>query len=254
MLPNALKLWLAGSLVGAAALTAGTEDNMAESLMKLRAEVEKLNTQIQDEKDETKASMRSLVLEKNELDATVGREDLKIKQLEQEIAKVKKQIEAASKNSEGIKPVVTEAIANLKTRIASELPFKTAERLEDVERIESQMEAGLLTPQKALVQVWNSYADELRMTKENGLFKQTIKLDGQDRLAEVARLGTVMMYFKTPDDRVGYVAKDANGWYYKEAVGKEAQDQILALFDAMQKQIRTGYFTLPNAIAATEVK
>ena len=254
MLPNALKLWLAGSLVGAAALTAGTEDNMAESLMKLRAEVEKLNTQIQDEKDETKASMRSLVLEKNELDATVGREDLKIKQLEQEIVKVKKQIEAASKNSEGIKPVVTEAIANLKTRIASELPFKTAERLEDVERIESQMEAGLLTPQKALVQVWNSYADELRMTKENGLFKQTIKLDGQDRLAEVARLGTVMMYFKTPDDRVGYVAKDANGWYYKEAAGKEAQDQILALFDAMQKQIRTGYFTLPNAIAATEVK
>ena len=254
MLPNALKLWLAGSLVGAAALMAGTEDNMAASLMKLRAEVEKLNTQIQDEKDETKASMRSLVLEKNELDATVGREDLKIKQLEQEIAKVKKQIEAASKNSEGIKPVVTEAIANLKARIASELPFKTAERLADVERIETQMEAGLLTPQKALVQVWNSYADELRMTKENGLFKQTIKLDGKDRLAEIARLGTVMMYFKTPDDRVGFVAKDANGWYYKEAVGKEAKDQILGLFDSMQKQIRTGYFTLPNAIAATEVK
>ena len=254
MLPNALKLWLAGSLAGATVLMAGTDENMAESLMKLRAEVEQLNTQIQDEKDETKASMRSLVLEKNELDATVGREDLKIRQLEQEIAKVKKQIEAAGKNSEGIKPVVAEAITNLKARIASELPFKTAERLEDVERIESQMESGLLTPQKALVQVWNSYADELRMTKENGLFKQTIKLDGQDRLVEVARLGTVMMFFKTPDDRVGYAAKDANGWYYKEAVNKEAKDQILALFDAMQKQIRTGYFTLPNAIAATEVK
>jgi len=253
MLPNALKLWLAGSLVSATALLAGTEENMAESLMKLRAEVEKLGSQIQDEKDETKASMRSLVLEKNELDATIGREDLKIRQLEQEIAKVKKQIEAASKNSEGIKPVVTEAVANLKARIVSELPFKTAERLEDVERIETQMNAGLLTPQKALVQVWNSYADELRMSKENGLFKQTIQLDGKDRLAEVARLGTVMMYFKTPDDRVGYVAKDANGWYYKEAVDKAAKDQIVALFDAMQKQIRTGYFTLPNAIAATEV-
>jgi len=254
MTPNILKLLLAGSLTCGTALIAGTEDNMAQSLMQLRAEVEKLNTQIQDEKDDTKAAMRSLVLEKNELDATIGREDLKIKQLEQEIGKVKKQIEAASKNSEGIKPVVLEAVANLKARISNELPFKTAERLEDVERIETQMNDGLLTPQKALAQVWNSYADEVRMSRENGLFKQTIQLDGKDRLAEVARLGTVMMYFMTPDDRVGYVAKDGNGWFYKEEVSKEGKDQILALFDAMHKQIRTGYFTLPNAIAKSEVK
>jgi len=254
MVPNTIKLWLAGSLIAASTLAASTEENMAESLMQLRAEVEKLNTQIQEEKDDTKATMRSLVMEKNELDATVGREDLKIKQIEQEIAKVRKQIDAASKNSEGIKPVVTTAIAELKTQIASELPFKTAERLDDITRIEQQMNEGLITPQKALAQVWNSYADEVRMTKENGLFKQTISLDGEDRLAEIARLGTVMMFFKTPDDRVGYAAKDGNGWFYKEALNKAEQDEIIALFDAMHKQIRTGYFTLPNAIATTEVK
>lgn len=254
MIPNALKLCLAGSLVGATVLLGNTEENMAESLMKLRAEVDKFNTQIQDRKEETRATMRSLTLEKNELDTTIGRENLKIKQIEQEISKVKKEIEAASKNSEGLKPVVTEAVANLKARISKSIPFKTADRLQDVEKIESQMNEGLIAPQKALAQVWNSYADEIRMTKENGLFKQTIKLDGKDRLAEVARLGTVMMYFKTPDDRVGYVAQDANGWYYKEVVSKESKDQILALFDAMHKQIRTGYFTLPDAIAKSEVK
>jgi hypothetical protein len=253
MLPNALKFWLAGSLISAATLMADTEENMAESLMKLRAEVEKLNTQIQDEKDQTKAAMRSLVVEKNELDATIGRETLKIKQINQEIAKVKKEIAAAGKNSEGIKPVVAEAIAHLKAHIAGGLPFKTGERLADVERIETQMNNGLITPQKALVQVWNSYADAIRMSRENGLFKQTIRLDGKERLAEVARLGTVMMYFKTPDERVGYAAKDAKGWYYKEAVAQAQKDQILALFDAMQKQIRSGYFTLPNAMTNTEV-
>jgi seryl-tRNA synthetase len=254
MVPNALKLWLAGSLVAAATLAASTEDNMAQSLMKLRAEVEKLNTQITDERDETKAQMRSLILEKNELDATIGREELKIKQLEQEIAKVKKAIATASKNSEGIKPVVVKAVADLKAHIEKEIPFKTQERLADVTRIEQQMNEGLITPQKALAQIWNSYADEIRMSKENGLFKQTIQLDGKDRLAEVARLGTVMMYFKTPDDRVGYVAQDQNGWFYKEVVSKEQKEQVLGLFDAMHKQIRTGYFTLPNAIAKSEVK
>lgn len=254
MVPNALKLWLAGSLLGATVLLGNTEENMAESLMKLRAEVEQLNSEFEDQSEATKASMRSLVLEKNELEATIGREDLKIKQIEQEIAKVKKQIASASKNSEGIKPVVLAAIANLREFIKEEVPFKTDERLADVDRIESQLNEGLLSPQKALAQIWNSYADEIRMTKENGLFKQTIQLDGKDRLAEVARVGTVMMFFKTPDDRVGYVAKDGNGWFYKEAVSKEEQDQILAFFDAMQKQIRTGYFTIPNAIVSMEVK
>lgn len=254
MVPNALKLWLAGSLIGATALMADTQENMATSLMKLRAEVEQLNSRIQDERDDTKARMRSLVLEKNELDATLGRETLKIKQIEQEIAKVKKQIEAASKNAKGIEPVVLEAVAHLKEHIATSIPFKTKERLDDVARIESQMKQGLITPQKALAEIWNSYADEIRMTKENGLFKQTITLEGKERLAEVARLGTVMMYFKTPDERVGYVAQDANGWYYKEVVSKEEKDQVLGLFDAMHKQIRTGYFTLPDAIAKSEVK
>ncbi len=254
MVPNALKFWLAGSLICSSMLLANTEENMAESLMKLRAEVENLNTQIQDEKDETKASMRSLVMEKNELEATIGRENLKIKQIEQEMAKVKKEIAAASKNSEGIKPVVQQAIADLKVYISAELPFKTADRLADIERIETQLNEDLIAPQKALAFVWNSYADEIRMTKENGLFKQTIQLDGKDRLVEVARLGTVMMYFMTPDARVGYVVKDAKGWFYTESINKEQKDQIIALFDAFHKQIRTGYFTVPNALVKAEVK
>ncbi len=254
MIPTMLKRSFAASLFAASLLSANTDDNMARTLMKLRAEVESLDTQIQDIQDETKATMRSLVMEKNDLDATIGRETLKIKQLRRELAKVRRQIEEAGRNSRGIEPVVREAIANLQAHIAAELPFKTQERLADVKRIGEQLDAGLVTPQKALVQVWNSYADEIRMSHENGLFKQTITLDAKERLAEVARLGTVMMYFKTPDDRVGYAAKDTNGWYYKEVVDEAGKKEILGLFDAMHKQIRSGYFTLPDAIAKSEVK
>lgn len=254
MRPNALKFWLAGSLIVSSALLADTDGKMAESLMKLRADVEQLDSRIEDEKDATAAAMRSLVMERNELETTLAREALKIKQLRQEIAKVKEKIAEASKNSEGIRPVVLSAVENLKADIVGALPFKTADRLADVERIETQLNENLITPQKALALLWNSYADALRMTRENGLFKQTIQLDGKDRLAEVARLGTVMMYFKTPDDRVGHVARDGSGWFYKETLGSDEKEQILSLFDAFHKQIRTGYFTLPNALARSEVK
>lgn len=229
-------------------------DNMAESLMKLRAEVEQLDSSIADEKDAFKGSMKSLRLQKNDLESLIAREDLRIKQLSAEMAKVKKEVQEAGKNSVGMKPLVLDALARLQSRIQMQIPFKTSERIADVARIQEQLEKDEITSQKALALVWNSYGDAIRMSKENGIFKQTIELNGQDRLAEVARIGTMMMYFKTPNDEMGYVVKEKQGWKYQQVLNKKEMDQISTIFDAFKKQIRTGYFTLPNALVMTEVK
>jgi small-conductance mechanosensitive channel len=238
------------AVLGTASLYASS-NNMAESLMKLRADVEQLDASITDEKDAYKAQMKSLLRQKNDLESVVGREDLKIKQIQRELTKVKKEIKEAVKNTQGLKPLVLNALDTLESNVKTALPFKTTERLADIEKIRSQLNAGLIAPQKALALTWNAYGDAIRMTKENGIFKQTITIDGTERLAEVARLGTVAMFYKLPDDSVGFVDKDANGWYYKEVIEKEQQKQVLALFDSFRKQIRAGYFTLPNAIAVT---
>jgi len=240
-------------LLGAAALTANS-DNMAESLMKLRAEVEQLDTKISDEKDSYKAQMKSLTMQKSELEAMVSREELKIKQIQKELSKVKENIQDASKNSLGLTPVVNDAIDNLVRMMKASIPFKTNDRIDSITKIKEQLSGSLITPQKALSFVYNAYADEIRMTKENGIFKQSIELDGEQKLVEVARIGTSMMFFKTPSERVGYVVKTNDTWNYKEELNKDKQNQILALFDAFQKQIRTGYFTLPNALVLSEVK
>jgi len=228
--------------------------HMAESLMKLRAEVEQLDASITDEKDTYKASMKSLLRQKNDLESVIAREDLKIKQIERELTNVRKEIKEAGKNTEGLKPILLNALIVMENNIKASIPFKTQDRLADVAKIRSQLESDLVTPQKALALTWNAYADALRMSKENGIFKQTIKIDNQDRLAEVARIGTVGMFFKLPDDTVGYASKDVTGWYFKKAISGTEQEQILALFDSFKKQIRTGYFTLPGALVMTEGK
>jgi len=228
--------------------------NMAESLMKLRADVEQLDASITDEKDTYKASMKSLLRQKNDLESVIAREDLKIKQIERELNNVRKEIKEAGKNTEGLKPILLDALVLMENNIKASIPFKTKERLADIAKIKSQLETDLVTPQKALALTWNAYADALRMSKENGIFKQTITLGTQDRLAEVARIGTVGMFFKLPDETVGYASKDVTGWYFKEVVSATEQEQILALFDAFRKQIRTGYFTLPSAFVMMESK
>lgn len=245
---------IALSVLLSSTMLSANSDNMAESLMKLRAEVEQLDTKINDEKDAYKASMKSLSIQKSELEAMVSREDLKIKQINKELSDIQAKITAASKNSEGLKPVVLEAIDNLTAMMKTSIPFKTGDRVESVEKIKQQLEASLITPQKALSQVYNAYNDEIRMTKENGIFKQTISLGGEEKLAEIARIGTAMMFFKTPNDTVGYVVKKGNTWSYQEELNKEKQDEILNIFDAFKKQIRTGYFTLPNALILSEAK
>jgi len=245
-------LLLAG-LLSCSSATANSQ-NLAESLMKLRGDVERLDSSIVSEKESYTASIRSLHRQKDDLTSVVAREELSIKQTRQELDKVRKEIKEASKNSEGLKPLLVDAIEKLRQNIKNSLPFKTNERLADIDKIEEQIKTDLVTPQKGLALVWNAYTDAMRMTKENGLFKQTIKLDGEDRLAEVARVGTTMLFFKTPDDEVGYAQKNTAGYSYKKAQTKEQKEHILALFDAFKKQIRTGYFTLPNALPRMETK
>ncbi|WP_304545573.1 DUF3450 family protein [Sulfurimonas microaerophilic] len=245
---------IALSVLLSSTMLSANSDNMAESLMKLRGEVEHLDTQINDEKDAYKSSMKSLSIQKSELEAMVSREDLKIKQINKELSDIQAKIVAASKNSQGLKPIVIEAIDNLSAMMKTSIPFKTSERVESVEKIKQQLNDSLITPQKALSQVYNAYNDEIRMTKENGIFKQTIVLNSEEKLAEIARIGTAMMFFKTPNDTVGYVVKDGNSWTYQEELNKEKQTEILSIFDAFKKQIRTGYFTLPNALILSEAK
>ena len=240
-------------LLSCSSATANSQ-NLAESLMKLRADVERLDSAIVSQKESYSASIRSLLRQKDDLTSVAAREELSIKQTRQELDKVRKEIKEASKNSEGLKPLLLEAVEKLRANVKSSLPFKTNARLEDLDKIQEQIQTDLVTPQKGLALVWNAYTDAMRMTKENGLFKQTINLDGEDRLAEIARVGTMMLFFKTPDNEVGYVQKNATGHSYKKAQTKESKEQILALFDAFKKQIRTGYFTLPNAVLSMETK
>jgi len=242
-----------GVMLCCSSLSASSQ-NLAESLMKLRADVERLDSAIVEEKTTYNSSLRSLMRQKDDLSAVVAREDLQIKQTQQDLDKIRKEISEASKNSEGLKPLLLEALDALSQNIQESIPFKTDARLADVAKIKDQIQQDLVSPQKGLALTWNAYTDSMRMTKENGLFKQTITLNGEDRLAEIARVGTMMLFFKTPDEEVGYALKSASAYSYTKVQDKAQKEQILALFDAFKKQIRTGYFTLPNALLSMEAK
>jgi len=244
---------VAAALLGATQALAST-DSMVESLMKLRAEVEALHSEIEYEEEGYRTSMKSLALQKNDFEAQINRQETQLKKIDQEIVQIQELIKKRSAKTEGLKETAVAAIDALEKLIAGGIPFKTQLRLNDLKEIKSNLEANLMTPEQALSRVWGSYDDMLRMSSENGLFKQQITLAGEPKLAEVVKLGTVMLFFKTPTGEVGYAKKEGERFVYVTELDEVKQDQIFLLFDAMKKQIRTGYFTIPYTVISMENK
>ena len=239
--------------LGTSTLHADNE-NIVNSIMKLRADVEALYSKIDENKDVYKAEMKSTAMLSADNEAQINRQETALKLANSEIESIKEKLEKLSNKNDSIKPMLLTAIGNLKKIIAEGIPFKKELRLSDLEKLEKQLEAGDITEEKALSMIWASHDDVIRLTKEIGLFKQEIEVEGERKLAKIAKIGSIMVYFATPDEKVGYVVKEGTKYSYKVVTQKESVTKIVALFDALKKQIRTGYFPLPNALILSESK
>lgn len=225
-------------------------ENLIDSLMKLRSDVEMTQSQIDEEKEGFKAKMKSLAMQKSDLEAQINRQDTQLKKIDSELAKVQEVVAQKSEGTKGLKPLLVEAIDNLKSLTQKAIPFHTYERVAELDKIKKDLLDKLQTPEQILARVWSSYDDFLRMTRENGLFKQTIVLEGKDKLAEIVKLGTVSLYFKTPAGEYGYAKREDGEYRYVRELDETRALAIANLFDSMKKQIRTGYFEIPNAIVS----
>jgi len=222
---------------------------LAESLIKLRSEVEQLNTEVESTRQDARAQMAALAAQRAELQAQVGRAELNVRKLRDDLAKKEAGASAAGVAGDALKPVILSALNDLRQAIAAGLPFKQAERLAELDELKRQVEAGTLAPPRAANRLWAFYEDEFRITRENGIYSQTIALDGEEVLADVAKVGSMMLFFRLSDGRLGQARRSGDGWRFELITAVEDQKRVLAYFDSLGKQIRQGWFELPNALA-----
>lgn len=223
-------------------------ENIVKSIMTLRGEVESLYTKIDESKDAYKSQMKSYALQTSDNEAQINRQETSLQLTAQNLEKVETELKEIGNSGQDIKPMIHVSLSALALEIKAGIPFKVEERLAALEKIKSDLKSGDITQEKALALTWANYDDALRLTKEIGLFKQEIILDNEAKLAKIAKIGSVMMFFSTLDDKVGYVKQEGNAYVYMTVTDETQKTQIIKLFDALQKQIRTGYFSLPNAL------
>ncbi|MDW8478785.1 MAG: DUF3450 family protein [Xanthomonadales bacterium] len=144
------------------------------------------------------------------------------------------------------------ALSALEDFLRRALPFRLEDRLQALADLRQQIALGTIAPPRAANRLWALIEDELRIARENGLYSQTIPLGGERVLADVAKLGSVMLFFRTGDRRVGRAVPGGEGWRFELIEDPADRERILALFDALRKQIRQGFFELPGGMRFAE--
>jgi hypothetical protein len=242
-------------LIASIAIAAdGDVQALAKRLAELRAEVEELSGEVDSKKAEIDAKLRSVRSQKADLEMQIQREETRLEQLRQAVDKHRERIEASKKTEKDLEPATAAAIAQVRATVAHSLPFKRSERLAEIDKLDRQLGEGLISPQKATSRLWQFVEDELRLARENGLYRQVVEVDGEEVLADVARVGMVAIYFKTEDGRFGVARQTDGGWAWNTLSGEQSSKQVRHLFDSFKKNIRVGYFEIPNALPAASAK
>jgi TolA-binding protein len=220
-------------------------DQLAKKLVAMRSDVEELQAQLETEQNEHVQRLRSLGSQRAELEASVRREELKVKRLQTVLGQARERLKEHSVQVEELMPVAKEVIAALHQSIDASLPFQLDNRRAAVAELERQLDEGSLPPARVLSRLWAFYEDEVRLATESGMYRQAVEIGDKKVLADVVRIGMVMLFFRT-EESVGYVEKSGEEWAFRTVESTADRDRLQALFDAFDKQIRTGLFEIPN--------
>ncbi len=225
-----------------------SDESLASRLIEMRGEVDALQSELNLQREEHKNRMAYLTAQEADLEASMDREALRVRQLEDDLEEIRQEVAAAGDTSETLAPVVLDHIASLRAQVSSGYPFKVQERLAALDEISNQLESGVVNAQRAVNRLWAFVEDEIRISRENAIYTQSINLNGENVLVDIAKLGNTMMYFRTRGKEYGRAVSTGSGWRFELLDSPADQEKVAVLFDSLRKQIRQGYFELPYAL------
>lgn len=220
-------------------------EDLTQKLVTLRGDVEVLAQEIETLKKTQQSALDSLVIRQANLESDIQKESFRKKQMETRISEIKNEVSKKSVGDEELVSVINDALDELNHYLSLSLPFNLEKRNQEVAKIKSDLNAKLIAPHAAAAKLWSFMEDELRLSKENTLLRQTITINDQQMLASVAKLGAMYLYFKTDSGLYGLAQWKNSKWEYLVLEDEVDQKNISDLMNSMKQQVRIGYFVLP---------
>ncbi|MGV6850650.1 MAG: DUF3450 family protein, partial [bacterium] len=183
------------------AMSSESSLQLSEQLIALRAEVDQLQTQLDTDRQEHKATMASLATQAGDLENQANRQKVLLSQLKDKLKKTQTLSAQTITDSETLEPLLQDVISQIVQSIKSGLPFKKEQRIAAIKEISQQIAEKKLDTYRATSRISSIIEDELRLTHDNGIYSQTIPLNGDNLLVDVAKIGMYTLYFRTKDQQ-----------------------------------------------------
>jgi len=231
-------------------------DQLQAQLIELRTVVDTKSEELSLLRQENKQKRKFMLSQIEELQSSVEHKAMMVAKIDSKLKK-NKALMANTKDSDLIVKDLDEAIIELTAYVSNNLPFKTKARLDALAEMQTQLTSKAVSAPRIANKLWAFVEDEIMLTKGNGVYRQIIKLNNDDKLVDVARVGMMMLYYRDGDGNVGMAKKqgqDSESWEFMSLNGKEQIHQIHFLFDSFQKQVRFGEFTLPNTLSGSTIE
>lgn len=228
-------------------LWAQNYQQLSQRLIQLRHEVEVLSSGNDELTRKNRMEKESLQQRQMELTAQIRKERLRQLQLKTKKEILGQAIRKPKDSSPQDKKLIEQWIVDLKGWVTNSLPFRTQERLAQLQVIEQKRLAGE-GAEALLYDLWNFTENELRLGQDNAYEIMAIDLNGELKKAEVVRLGLLQMYYKVPEGEVGYAVPKGEGWILRKATNNQEVDSIKHLISSMKNRPGTGYFELPGLV------
>jgi len=221
-------------------------ENISKELVGIRQQISSLHDEINFSKESFNDQIRSYSNQKSDLNVKISRADLNLKDLQRELDKLKAINDKKFEAYDEVSPVLKTAIDKLRSSIKASLPFKLEARLQALSDIEHRLNTNIISPNKAANQLWAFVEDELVLGRSSGIYSESLRVDGEEKLVKVLRLGKIAMFYQTPDAHYGVVRQHKGSWQQDHVLGDDNTRQLDYLFDSFNKNIRNGLFTVPN--------
>lgn len=217
--------------------------DLSEKIIELRNEVSQLSDDFKTEKELLKSKIQTLALEKMDLDSKIRRQNLQVKDLNDKLIKAKSI--KIIKHPE-FDDIILTFLEFEQKRLNATIPYKFKERTDHIKNIKNDFLEEKVSSDKLLQTLWTHVEDEIQLAKDISVDKDILNIDGQSTLVEVAKVGMLMLFYKTSNGNIGYM-EYSNGVWSPRTINSSGNILLVEnFFDSLKKQVRTGYFEFPK--------
>ena len=163
----------------------------------LRTEVDALANRLE-RRIAVRDELASLRAERAELQRQIRLENVRRETLTRLLEERTKSLDDQETQMLAHLPAIQRAIEYAKVYVQATMPFKREERLRVLAKIEKDLTLTHPDLGAALTRLWRFVEEEEAMSQEVGIAEHVIELDGKRVLADVARIGMALMYFRLP--------------------------------------------------------